>query len=82
MNVNEVICEFPVPKNIQETIRMYSHPTMQSNQKKELENKTLMKNKNQKLIQKEIREQTGSICICKVSDIWCSYCYGDFDIFD
>ena len=39
-------------------------------------------NKKQELIQKEIREQTGSVCICNVSDIWCSYCYGEFDIFD
>lgn len=39
-------------------------------------------NKNQELIEKEIREQTGSVCICNVSDIWCSYCYGEFDIFD
>ena len=80
MNVNEVICNFDVPNNIQETIRMYSHPTLNTNQKKELENKA--QRKNQKLIQKEISEQTGSVCICNVSDIWCSHCYGEFDLFD
>ena len=82
MNVNEIICSFHVPNNIQETIRMYSHPTLNINQKKELENKAQRKNKKQQLIEKEIREQTGSICICNDSDIWCSHCYGEFDLFD
>ena len=82
MNVNELICSFHVPNNIQETIRMYSHPTLNINQKKELENKAQRKNKKQQLIEKEIREQTGSICICNVSYIWCSHCYGEFDLFD
>ncbi len=36
----------------------------------------------QKLIEREIKEQTGNICICNVSDIWCVRCYGEFDFFD
>ena len=45
-------------------------------------NKELEINKKQQLIEKEIREQTGAVCICNVSDIWCTFCYGDFDLFD
>ena len=45
-------------------------------------NKELEINKKQQLIEKEIHEQTGSVCICNVSDIWCSFCYGEFDLFD
>ena len=36
----------------------------------------------QKLIEMEIKEQNGNICICNVSDIWCVHCYGEFDFFD
>ena len=75
MNVSEVSNDLLIPNNIQETIK--KHPTTCSNQ-----NNVQSKYTHEELIQKEIRQQTGSICICNVSDIWCSYCYGEFDLFD
>ena len=46
-------------------------------------NETIKKEEEkQKLIEREIKEQTGVICICNVSDIWCVRCYGEFDFFD
>ena len=45
-------------------------PIVYNNTKQET-NKNQETNKKQELIEKEIREQTGSVCICNVSDIWC-----------
>lgn len=46
-------------------------------------NETMKKEEEkQKLIEMEIKEQNGNICICNVSDIWCVHCYGEFDFFD
>ena len=75
MNISEVTNDLLVPNNNQKYIK--SHPTMNSNQVNDQPKYT-----HEELIQKEIRQQSGSICICNHSDIWCSYCYGEFDLFD
>ncbi len=82
MDNNSVICNLPIPPPLQDSVRMFSHPTLNENQKKELHNSTLKNIQKKELIEKEIRQQIGSICICNHSDIWCVYCYGEFDLFD
>ncbi len=67
-NIDEIICNFP--ENIQQDIRMYSHPTLKYEVKTEInKNKTKLKN------------TKNPDCVCHL-ERWCEECYGDFDLFD
>ena len=63
--LENIICNFP--DNIQNDIRMYSHPCLDEKTKNEIKN-----NKQNK---------KNPDCVCHL-ERWCEECYGDFDLFD